>query len=74
MVKAIPVGEREMAISVRLLTINQLCAELQVCRATVLLWRQAGMPSVPLGPYTVRFNLLEVLQWLEKRAEASRAS
>lgn len=74
MVMAAGQNDREMFIAVRLLTEVQLMQEIGVSRATLQAWRRKGMPYVSLGVRLVRYNLLEVMQWLEKRKAAPRAS
>lgn len=64
---------REMCYAVRLLTEAQLMEELGVARLTLQRWRKQGMPYVALGVRAVRYNLLEVMEWLEGRKTACRA-
>ena len=65
---------RETLLSVRLLTDNQLQEELQVGRVYLYHRRKEGMPYYRLGSRTVRYNLSEVMEWLEQRKRASGAS
>jgi predicted DNA-binding transcriptional regulator AlpA len=74
MVMARKVLDREMFLMVRLLTEAQLMRELGVSRPTLRMWRQKGMPYVPLGVRLVRYDLHEVIQWLNDRKTASRAN
>ena len=74
MVMAVEPTNREMFITVRLLTEAQLMEEISVSRATLRVWRQKGMPYVPLGVRLVRYDLSEVMEWLEQRKTAPRAS
>jgi len=74
MVMADKPTNREMFITVRLLTEAQLMEEIGVSRATLRVWRQKGMPYVPLGARLVRYDLSKVMEWLEQRKTASRAS
>jgi len=74
MIVAVRTVDREMFISARLLTEAQVVEELGVTRPTLYRWRRFGMPYVPLGTRAVRYNLSEVMQWLEERKTASGAS
>ena len=59
-----PITAREEYLCIRLMTTQQLCDELGVTRTTLLRWRKAGMPYVPLGTRALRYNLHDVLEWL----------
>lgn len=50
----------------KLITMNELTEHLQVTRTTVDRWRKEGLPHKKYGKI-VRFNLDEVLRWLEER-------
>jgi len=65
---------REEYLAIRFMTTQQLCAELDVARPTLWTWRNAGMPYIPLGTRCVRYNLHDVLGWLEQRKAVSGAS
>jgi len=71
---AVKCVERGQLLSVRLLTEAELASELSVER--VYLWRKRkqGMPYYRLGSRTIRYSLHDVMQWLEERKTASRAS
>jgi predicted DNA-binding transcriptional regulator AlpA len=71
---ATAITPREQYLSVRFMTTGQICEELGVTRTSLLAWRQAGMPYIPLGTRCVRYNLHDVLGWLEQRKTVSRAS
>jgi len=58
---------------IRFMTTQQVCAELGVDRQCLLRWRNQGMPYIPLGTRMVRYNLYDVLEWLEARKTASTA-
>jgi hypothetical protein len=47
------------------LTRQQLCATLQVSDSTVARWLAGGMPYIPVGARTKRFNLTECRAWLQ---------
>lgn len=65
---------RDAFLSVRLLTDNQLQEELQVGRVYLYHRRKEGMPYYRLGSRTVRYNLSEVMEWLERRKTAPGAN
>ena len=67
MVRAMDITDREVFLMVRLLTTAEMMRELSVSRPTLYAWRCAGMPYVPLGVRSVRYNLADVLEWLEGR-------
>lgn len=69
-----PMTNREVYCAIRLLTEAQVSEELGVTRVTLQRWRKRGMPYVALGSRMVRYNLFDVLQWLEERKTASRPS
>ena len=71
---ATPITPREEFLCIRLMTQQQLCDELGVTRLTLLRWRNAGMPYVPLGTRLVRYSLYDVLGWLEACKNDSRAA
>lgn len=48
-----------------MLKTNELCKELRVTRAAISLWVKQGMPTVIKKP--MRFDLVEVKKWLNKR-------
>jgi len=74
MVRGIPADNRVEVLAIRFMTTEQLCAELSVSRPTLWHWRNSGMPYVPLGTRAVRYNLHDVLGWLENRKMVSKAS
>ena len=74
MTKATPITHRETFCAIRLLTEAQVCEELGVTRVTLQRWRKSGMPYVALGSRMVRYNLFDVMQWLEERKTDSRAA
>ena len=49
------------------LTRQQLCAELQVSDSTVRRWHLDGLPHIPVGVRTARYDLTEVKAWLKAR-------
>ena len=57
----------------RLMTQAQMMEELQVTANTLWQWRKQGMPYVPLGTRAVRYNLHDVMGWLEDRKAAAGA-
>ena len=65
-----PITDREKILNVRFLTEEQLAKELSITRASLLSWRNQGMPYVPLGQRMVRYNLYDVLDWLRERKTA----
>lgn len=73
MTTASPITHRETFCAIRLLTEAQVGEELGVTRITLQRWRKAGMPYVALGSRLVRYNLFDVMEWLEKRKVAPRA-
>jgi phage terminase Nu1 subunit (DNA packaging protein) len=46
------------------LTRQQLCAELTVSESTVRRWEQDGLPYIPVGKKSKRYDLAEVKAWL----------
>jgi len=58
---------RERTPQAPFLTAKHLCAELDITPAALYVWRQQGMPYIPLGTRAVRYNLQDVLEWLEAR-------
>ena len=68
---ATPITPREDYLAIRFMTTEQLCAELGVARPTLWAWRNAGMPYIALGTRAVRYNLHDVLDWLNQRKTAS---
>jgi len=74
MTTATPVTHRETFCAIRLLTEAQLGEELGVTRVTLQRWRKSGLPYVALGSRMVRYNLFDVMEWLEGRNTAPRAS
>jgi len=47
-----------------------LAGTLGVSRRTVERWRQAGCPTVPMGPTrAIRFRVRDVMAWLERAGE-----
>jgi len=65
---------REEYLCIRFMTTQQVCDELGIDRQSLKRWRDAGMPYVPVGSRLVRYNLNDVLGWLQDRKTASRAS
>jgi len=49
------------------LTAKELQKELNVSRSTLYRMRKQGMPSKKLGYKTIRYDLDEVIEWLDKR-------
>lgn len=56
------------AVRPELLTVDQLCASIQVSRGTLHRLRSEGLPCVLVGD-SPRFRLGAVLEWLEQRTE-----
>lgn len=54
-------------IDVDLLNSKQLRKRLNVSYQTIINWRKDGMPCIKIGYNMIRFNLSEVMQWLETR-------
>ena len=50
----------------RLLTTKELMEYFNVTRGTIINWRKEGMPYKKYGTI-VRFDLDEVMEWLDKR-------
>lgn len=46
-----------------LITTKELAKHLGVTEMTILRWRKKGMPFKKIGPYMVRFDLDEVMDW-----------
>ena len=67
------IATRERSPQVPFLTTEQLMEQLSVTRPCLLQWRNEGMPYVPLGGRAVRYNLDNVLEWLEARDRAYKA-
>jgi len=55
-----------------LITTKQLQKELQVSEVTLWKYRKQGMPYKPLGARLVRYELLDVLEWLASRERVVR--
>lgn len=53
----------------KFLTERELCELLKVKRVFVYNCRKQGMPCVRLGVKLIRYNLDEVLRWLNERAK-----
>ena len=66
---ATPITYREEFLCIRLMTTEQLCAELNIKRQTLYRWRCAGMPYVPLGVRAVRYSLHDVLEMAGRAQE-----
>lgn len=58
----------------RLLTADELGAELHCSRWTIRDHRRAGMPAHPIGGAGYRYILSEVLQWHRERREGPGAT
>ena len=56
-----------------LVTARQVCAQLQIHRATLDRWRSGqGFPRpVRIGKRAIRFDVEAIARWLAERAEAS---
>ena len=55
-----------------LLTQKQLSKELQVSEVSLWKYRQQGMPYKALGARLLRYDLEEVMKWLESRERVLR--
>jgi predicted DNA-binding transcriptional regulator AlpA len=51
------------------LTAKELEQMLSISRTTLYRLRKEGLPHKKLGHSTIRYDLVEVLDWLEKRGE-----
>ena len=56
------------------LNTSELCATLGISRPTLQSWRQEGMPHIAHGSRIVRYDLQEVLAWLNTRQHARKAA
>lgn len=53
---------------------KELQEHLKVSSVTIWRWRKEGLPFKKLGPQSIRFDLEEVMKWLEKRGESTNDS
>jgi predicted DNA-binding transcriptional regulator AlpA len=67
------ISPREEFLAIPFMTAAQLCEELGICRASLISWRNEGMPYVPLGGRAVRYCPYDVMEWLRVRDEAYKA-
>lgn len=49
----------------RFLTAKEITGILQIHENTLTRWAQQGMPRLVLGPKTMRYNLDDVIYWIE---------
>lgn len=49
-----------------MLTAEELQQELNISRSTLYRLRKQGLPHVQVGYRTIRYDLVEVMNWLEK--------
>jgi excisionase family DNA binding protein len=49
-----------------MLTAEELQQQLKISRSTLYRLRQEGLPHIQTGYRTIRYDLVEVLNWLEK--------
>ena len=52
----------------KLIDTPQLAEYLSINKHTVYVWRNQGMPNIKVGSQ-YRYNIEDVLNWLEERAE-----
>jgi len=52
-----------------LLTRTELARELKISTATVTRLVKQGLPHIPVGPRSVRFDRTEVVAWLKERKD-----
>jgi excisionase family DNA binding protein len=50
-----------------LISAGDLQKELGISRSTLYRWRKEGMPHKKMGHKTIRYDLAEVMKWLEER-------
>jgi excisionase family DNA binding protein len=54
-------------MTTELLTTEQLADRLKVSRITIVRWRKKGLPTKKINGYSVRFDIAEVMQWINKQ-------
>jgi excisionase family DNA binding protein len=50
-----------------LLTTEELAQMLKVSTRTLIRWRKEGLPHIQVGYRTIRYDLNEVMKWIENR-------
>lgn len=67
-------------MNVKLVTSWELCEAFSIGETTLRKWRGEGMPCVHIGRSTekgargLRFNLMDVRRWLDRREASRRAA
>jgi len=56
-------------LNLEILTTKELMEKLKVSRKTISNWLNEGMPCIRLGKKLIRYELNEVIDYLEKRGE-----
>jgi excisionase family DNA binding protein len=54
-------------MTTELLTTKELADRLKVAEITINRWRKKGLPFKKINGYSVRFELSEVLEWINKQ-------
>lgn len=67
-------------VSLALMTAEELTEALSISKTTLGIWKKEGIPCVHIGRRTgkgargLRYNLLDVRRWLDRREAARRAA
>jgi len=48
-------------------TENELCEVLKICKVTLWQYRKQGLPCIRLGSRIIRYDMQEVLNWINKQ-------